>query len=211
MKVITICGSLRFEQEIKYYAEKLELEGNCVLSIVYPTKEKQEYTQEEINSLRIGHFRRIELADAIFVVNKNGYIGDAVKKEIEFARRNNKEIKYLENINEEIIEIIYDNYMEISFPKNEYEDIQNFLDEHGYCYTTRVYKETNKYKVGELYRAPWGDVLKINEVTKYWKLIERPFYDEMTKNQKKVLRKYSEDMGLLYEFIKFSRNDDSHL
>jgi hypothetical protein len=97
--------------------------------------------------------------------------------------------------------------MEISFPKHEYEDIQNFLDEQGYCYTTRVYKETNKYKAGELYRAPWGDVLRIDEVTKYWKLSERPFNDRITANQKKVLRKYSEDMGLPYEWIKFSRND----
>jgi len=207
MRVITICGSLRFEQEMKYYTEKMELEGNCVLSIVYPSKKKEEYTQEEIISLRIGHFKRIELADTIFVVNKNGYIGDAVKKEIEFAKRNNKKIEYLENVNEENAEIIHDNYMKISFPKHEYEDIQNFLDEQGYCYTTRVYKETNKYKVGELYRAPWGDVLRIDEVTKYWKLSERPFHDRITANQKKVLRKYSEDMGLPYEWIKFSRND----
>jgi len=33
MRVITICGSLRFEQEMKYYTEKMELEGNCVLSM----------------------------------------------------------------------------------------------------------------------------------------------------------------------------------
>jgi len=100
------------------------------------------------------------------------------------------------------------NNMEISFPKNEYENIQKYLDEQGYCYTTRVNKETNKYKVGELYRAPWGDILKIDEVTKYQKLSERPFYDNMTASQKKVLRKYSEDMGLPYEWIKFSRNNE---
>lgn len=38
MKVITICGSLKFEADIKYWAEKLTLEGNCVLSIIYPTR-----------------------------------------------------------------------------------------------------------------------------------------------------------------------------
>ena len=101
MKIITVCGSLKFEEEMKYYAEKLELEGNCVLSIVYPVKKKEEYTQEEINILGLGHYKRIELSDAIFVVNKNGYIGNAVKKEIEYAKRLNKEIMYLENIREE--------------------------------------------------------------------------------------------------------------
>jgi len=73
---------------------------------------------------------------------------------------------------------------------------------HGY---TRVYKEAGKYKVGELYKAPWGDILKINEVKKYWKVSDLPFYDEMTDDEKDLIRKYSEDMGLPYEWIKFSK------
>ena len=73
------------------------------------------------------------------------------------------------------------------------------------CYTTRVYKEAGKYKVGEIYIAPWGDLLKIDEVKQYWKVSDRPFYDEMKDNEKAEIRKYSEDMGLPYEFIKFSK------
>ncbi|MDR2559228.1 MAG: hypothetical protein LBC86_06775 [Oscillospiraceae bacterium] len=96
--------------------------------------------------------------------------------------------------------------MEISFPKHEYESVQNHLSEFGYCYTTRVYKEVGKYKVGELYKAPWGDVLKIDEVMEYWKVSDRSFYDEMTDSEKEEIREYSEDMGLPYEFIKFSKN-----
>ena len=44
-------------------------------------------------------------------------------------------------------------FEEISFPEREYEVIQNYLNKLGYCYTTRVYKEIGKYKVGELYTA----------------------------------------------------------
>ncbi|MDR0411727.1 MAG: hypothetical protein LBH75_07120 [Treponema sp.] len=80
MKVITICGSLRFEEIMKNYAEKLELEGNCVLSVIYPAKDNNNYTDEEIHHLENGHYKKIELSDAIFVVNKNGYIGEAVRK-----------------------------------------------------------------------------------------------------------------------------------
>ncbi len=94
----------------------------------------------------------------------------------------------------------------ISFPEHEYESVQNYLDRLGYCYTTRVYKEVGKYKVGELYIAPWGDVLKIDEVTTYLKVSDRPFYDEMSDDERTEIRKYSEDMGLPYEFIKFSRS-----
>ena len=74
-------------------------------------------------------------------------------------------------------------FEEISFPEREYEAIQNYLNKLRYCYTTRVYKEIGKYKVGELYTAPWGDILKIDEVKTYWKVSERPFYDEMTDDE----------------------------
>ncbi len=54
-RVITICGSLRFMDEIKIHAEKLELEGNCVLNIIYPTKEKDAYTLKERELLDVFH------------------------------------------------------------------------------------------------------------------------------------------------------------
>lgn len=96
MKVITICGSLKFIEEMKSYAESLELEGNCVLSLIYPTRALTAYSQEEIKAFQAAHFRRIEFADAIFVLNKDGYIGEAVKAEIAYARKRNKEVIYLE-------------------------------------------------------------------------------------------------------------------
>jgi predicted mannosyl-3-phosphoglycerate phosphatase (HAD superfamily) len=97
MKVITICGSLKFKKEMIYYAEKLALEGNCVLSVIYTMKEN--YTKDELHHLEIGHIKKIEISDAIFVVNKNGNIGEAVRKEIDYAKNSNKEIMYLENNN----------------------------------------------------------------------------------------------------------------
>ena len=97
-------------------------------------------------------------------------------------------------------------FEEISFPEHEYKLVQHYLNKLGYCYTTRVYKETGKYKVGELYTAPWGDVLKIDEIRIYWKVSDRPFYDEMSDDEKIEIRKYSEDIGLSYEFIKFSKS-----
>lgn len=97
-------------------------------------------------------------------------------------------------------------FEEISFPEHEYKLVQHYLNKLGYCYTTRVYKETGKYKVGELYAAPWGDVLKIDEIRIYWKVSDRPFYDEMSDDERIEICKYSEDIGLPYEFIKFSKS-----
>ena len=93
----------------------------------------------------------------------------------------------------------------MTFPEYEYELVQNCLNKLGYCYTTRLYKEVGKYQIGKLYVAPWGDILKIDEINIYRKVHERPFYDEMSDEEKAEIRKYSEDMGLSYEFIRFSR------
>ena len=42
------------------------------------------------------HKEKINLSDAIFVVNVDGYIGESTKSEIEYAKEHNKEIIYLE-------------------------------------------------------------------------------------------------------------------
>ena len=44
------------------------------------------------------HKRKIDMADEIFVINVDGYIGESTKSEIEYAKLNGKVISYLENI-----------------------------------------------------------------------------------------------------------------
>ncbi len=96
MKVITICGSLKFQKEMMIVAEKLVLEGNCVLTPVYPILENLEKTEEQLEKLKEAHFKRIELSDSVYVINKDNYIGKSTKSEIEYAKKLGKEIIYLE-------------------------------------------------------------------------------------------------------------------
>ena len=49
---------MKFIEEIQFYTEKLELEGNCVLGIMIPTKNGEGYTPDEIRSLQIGHIKK---------------------------------------------------------------------------------------------------------------------------------------------------------
>ena len=91
-KIITICGSLKFMAEVQTIAERLELEGNCVLSITYPTKDKEDYTEEELEILGKLHKQKIIMSDAIYVVNINGYLGESTKSEISYARSIGKEV-----------------------------------------------------------------------------------------------------------------------
>lgn len=44
------------------------------------------------------HKQRIDMSDGIFVVNVGGYIGSSTKGEIEYAKKHNKEIIYLEQL-----------------------------------------------------------------------------------------------------------------
>ena len=37
MKIITLCGSLKFQEEMMIIAEKMALEGHCILAPIYPT------------------------------------------------------------------------------------------------------------------------------------------------------------------------------
>ena len=41
------------------------------------------------------HREKIEMSDAIFVVNVDGYIGESTSDEIEYAKSNGKTVRYL--------------------------------------------------------------------------------------------------------------------
>ena len=99
MKVITVCGSLKFQNEIMEVAEKLNKTGVCVLTPVYPHNKELKLSDIDIDNMKKVHFKRIELSDSIFVVNVNGYVGESTKKEIEFAKEKGKEIIYYTELN----------------------------------------------------------------------------------------------------------------
>ncbi len=96
IKVVTLCGSLKFKKEMMKVAEELELKkGYSVIQCVYfDNNNWKDYniSDEEFEKL---HLKKIEISDAIFVVNVNGYIGESTKKEIEYAKSLQKEILYL--------------------------------------------------------------------------------------------------------------------
>ncbi len=94
MKIITICGSLKNQEEMMIEAQKLALAGNCILTPTYPVIHNIQITKEQLKYLKEEHFKRIELSDQIYVINKDNYIGESTKLEIEYAKSLNKEIVY---------------------------------------------------------------------------------------------------------------------
>lgn len=98
MKIVTLCGSLRFQREMMEIAEIMALKGYCILTPVYPVSDNIERTEEQLIKLKVEHFKRIELSNAILVVNINNYIGDSTNLEIDYAKKLEKEIIYYTDI-----------------------------------------------------------------------------------------------------------------
>lgn len=94
-KVITLCGSAKFKDYFIRELKALTLLGNIVLMPVFDFSEN-EINIDKVNVLKDLHFKRIEMADEILVINKEGYIGASTKSEIEYAIKLGKIVNYLE-------------------------------------------------------------------------------------------------------------------
>ncbi len=94
MKTYTICGSMRYEKEMRKIAYLLEAEkGYNILQCTYSDIDmKTDF--EAVRKLEEAHLKKIFLSDGIYVVNIDGYIGESVQKEIEFAKKHGKDVLY---------------------------------------------------------------------------------------------------------------------
>ena len=97
-KVITLCGSTKFKDDFLKEQKRLTLEGNIVISVGLfgHSGDNEVWTENTKEMLDDMHKRKIDMADEIFVINKNNYIGNSTKSEIEYALKNNKVVKYME-------------------------------------------------------------------------------------------------------------------
>ena len=101
-KVITLCGSTKFKEDFLREQKMLTLEGNIVISVGLfgHSGDNEVWSEETKEMLDDMHKRKIDMADEIFVINKNGYIGTSTKSEIEYALNTNKKVNYMENSND---------------------------------------------------------------------------------------------------------------
>jgi len=98
-KVITLCGSTKFQKEFEDANERLTLEGNLVISVgVFGHSKGITLSEEQKMELDLIHLKKIDLADEIYVINVGGYIGSSTKREIEYATLKGKVIQYLEEM-----------------------------------------------------------------------------------------------------------------
>ncbi len=102
--IVCLCGSTRFKNEFVRQNLKETLSGKIVLSIGCDMKTDDEIfghlSPEELSDTKRRldelHFRKIELADEVLILNVDGYIGESTNNELNYAKKLNKYIRFLE-------------------------------------------------------------------------------------------------------------------
>lgn len=98
--MICLCGSSKFKDDFIRVGEDLTLQGNIVIGLSLYGHAEHKFdtviTPEIKTMLDDMHRQKIDMSDAIFVINKNGYIGNSTQREIAYARFHNKPIYYME-------------------------------------------------------------------------------------------------------------------
>ena len=95
-KIVTICGSMKFKEKMIEIVKDLEIKDKyVVIQFIYSN---DKFSDNEQSILADLHYKKIDISDAIYVVNVDGYIGSSTGKEVEYAKKLGKEIMYLEPI-----------------------------------------------------------------------------------------------------------------
>ena len=102
-RVVCLCGSTRFKDAFDEATYQETMAGRIVLSVgffMHATGnrhgENVGATPEQKIALDELHKRKIDLADEVYVLNVNGYIGSSTRSEIDYAIAHNKPVRYLE-------------------------------------------------------------------------------------------------------------------
>jgi len=97
-RIVCFCGSTKFMDIFREQNLKWTLAGNIVLTVGCDIKSDGGLLLGEDAKLMLDqlHFRKIEMADVVYVLNVGGYVGESTKNEIAYAKSLLKEILYLE-------------------------------------------------------------------------------------------------------------------
>ncbi len=98
-KIVCLCGSTKFKQEFIEANYRETMAGKIVLSVGWFSHADAKIytpTEEEKVALDALHFRKIDLADEVLILNVGGYIGQSTRNELNYALSLGKTVRYLE-------------------------------------------------------------------------------------------------------------------
>jgi hypothetical protein len=102
--IVCLCGSTRFWREFQRAGLAETMEGRIVLSIGAASGTDDEHfgnlPREEYDRVKAMldnlHLRKIDLCDEILVLNVDGYVGESTAREVAYAKRLGKPVRWLE-------------------------------------------------------------------------------------------------------------------
>ncbi len=101
-KIVCLCGSTRFKDAF-IEANRIEsTQGHIVLSVaMFGHLEGLDMSGDEKQVFDELHLRKIDLCHEVLVLNVDGYIGESTQKEIDYAKRIGRPIRYLETLTQQ--------------------------------------------------------------------------------------------------------------
>lgn len=93
--VITLCGSMRFREELERLDAELTLAGNVVLTPTALDPSRELDAEDRVRLDRI-HLQRVAMSDEVLIVNVGDYVGESTRREIEHARSRGIPVSFLE-------------------------------------------------------------------------------------------------------------------
>lgn len=91
-KVITLCGSVRFKEFFEEATKALTLQKYIVLPLGTYGESKNKVSLDELKNI---HLQKIDMSDAIYVIDPNHYIGQSTSEEIKYAKECGKKVFYM--------------------------------------------------------------------------------------------------------------------
>jgi len=102
-KVITLCGSTKFEADFAEVNQRLTMEGCVVISLgmfSLPDLPDHGWTVDSSDlkgRLADVHFQKIRMADEVYIVDPGGYVGESTRQEIAYAESLDKAVRVSES------------------------------------------------------------------------------------------------------------------
>ena len=98
-EIVTLCGSTRFKNDFVKAQEDMTLKGYIVITVGLYGHADKKYETVITPSIKVMlddmHKRKIDIADSIMVINKDDYIGESTRSEIEYAKQSGKKVYYM--------------------------------------------------------------------------------------------------------------------
>lgn len=98
MKFVTLIGSSRFYDEFLKIKQDMEADGETHVLIpeIFTVADPKKLSAKEHHNLDMLHRYKMEMAEYVLVVNKDGYIGKDTMNEIDWCKSSDIPLRYLE-------------------------------------------------------------------------------------------------------------------